>query len=331
MPPRLLSPACTCLSCHLCAPPATARLPEPPDAAQQEPAAENRVHNPRAHRTEHHRDRLARRQHQEDQPEHPAHPGAETRVSQRLRHQAIIGHRPAPLNQLGDLPLICRARISDRPVGPIARAPSAWPGGIGHPHRLQAQRRTTQTSATTCAASAEGASGGALRLRDDLKHHGGLRVRSRLGQVRPSRPPSTRGKPSRPGPAGQGRSSSGALHLDPRGLARSPGGGSTADGMTRRTGAGGNAPCPLRARSAGQCGGLTVTRGYAAIPDDLRPGRSRLSGRRSSKQQVSGPSSSEVSRGATRSQGRTPRVCRTEWTSRSGSVPRGRNCSHRHN
>jgi hypothetical protein len=49
MPPRLLSAACTCPSCRLGAPPATVCLPEPPDAGQQVPAADDRVHNPRAH------------------------------------------------------------------------------------------------------------------------------------------------------------------------------------------------------------------------------------------------------------------------------------------
>ena len=48
-----------------------------------------------------------------------------------------------------------------------------------------------------------------------------------------SRLPSSQDKPSRPGPRGEGRSSSGALHLHPWGLARSPEGGTTADGMTR--------------------------------------------------------------------------------------------------
>lgn len=105
-------------------PSATVRLPEPPDAAQQEPAAENRVPNPREGRgTKRSRGRLARHRHQEEQPEPTAEPGAETRVCQRLRQQALIGHRPAPLNQLRDLMPIRRARISDRPVGPVARPP----------------------------------------------------------------------------------------------------------------------------------------------------------------------------------------------------------------
>jgi hypothetical protein len=42
------------------------------------------------------------------------------------------------------------------------------------------------------------------------------------------------GKPSRPGPPGPGRSSSGVLHLDPVGLARTPGGRVDGDGMIRK-------------------------------------------------------------------------------------------------
>jgi hypothetical protein len=45
------------------------------------------------------------------------------------------------------------------------------------------------------------------------------------------------GEPSRPGPTRPGRSSSGALHLDPWGQAASLTGWSTADGMISRTGA----------------------------------------------------------------------------------------------
>lgn len=48
---------------------------------------------------------------------------------------------------------------------------------------------------------------------------------------KPSRPPSTQAEPSRPGPGRQGRSSGSALHLGALALARSPAGGSTADGM----------------------------------------------------------------------------------------------------
>ncbi len=43
-------------------------------------------------------------------------------------------------------------------------------------------------------------------------------------------------EPSGPAPAGQDRSSGGALHLDLRGLARSLAGWPTADGMISRTG-----------------------------------------------------------------------------------------------
>src|SRR5579875_1221864 len=46
-------------------------------------------------------------------------------------------------------------------------------------------------------------------------------------------------------------------------------GGSTADGMTRRTDARESAPCPLRARSGDQTGELTVTRRHPAMPADL--------------------------------------------------------------
>jgi len=43
-------------------------------------------------------------------------------------------------------------------------------------------------------------------------------------------------EPSRPAPAGQDRSSGGALHLDLRGPGPLPGGWSTADGMISRAG-----------------------------------------------------------------------------------------------
>jgi len=42
------------------------------------------------------------------------------------------------------------------------------------------------------------------------------------------------GKPSRPGPRGQGRSADGVLHIDPVGLARSPIGRVDGDGMIRQ-------------------------------------------------------------------------------------------------
>jgi hypothetical protein len=57
-------------------------------------------------------------------------------------------------------------------------------------------------------------------------------------EERPSRPPTTQAEPSRAGPGRQGRSSGGALHLGALALARSPAGGSTADGMTKETGCG---------------------------------------------------------------------------------------------
>jgi len=50
----------------------------------------------------------------------------------------------------------------------------------------------------------------------------------KLEPVHPS--PSAQAKPSGPGPEGQDRSSSRALHLDPRRLARSPEGGPTVTG-----------------------------------------------------------------------------------------------------
>jgi hypothetical protein len=74
-------------------------------------------------------------------------------------------------------------------------------------------------------------------------------------------------KPSRPGQAGQDRSSSRALHLDRLGLARSLAGGSMADGMISKTGVRRSArrSCPLRARSGSLSRYLTVNCGHTRL------------------------------------------------------------------
>jgi len=60
-----------------------------------------------------------------------------------------------------------------------------------------------------------------------------------------ARLPPSQAQPSRPGPGREGRSSSGALHLHGLALARSPEGGTTADGKTRQ-----GEPCREARRTA---------------------------------------------------------------------------------
>jgi len=74
-----------------------------------------------------------------------------------------------------------------------------------------------------------------------------LRARRGVRGVLPSRPPSTQAEPSRRGPGRQGRSYSGALHLDALNHARSTVCGSTADGMEAGEG------CWLRKWAAKAC------------------------------------------------------------------------------
>jgi hypothetical protein len=97
--------------------------------------------------------------------------------------------------------------------------------------------------------------------------------------------PSAQDKPSRPSPTGQGRSSSGVLHLDPRGLARS---GERVDGR-RDDQKDRSAPCPLRASDQAAKAGeprsladrtlypLTCAKaGHGSAADDLLGNRSSV-------------------------------------------------------
>ena len=93
---------------------------------------------------------------------------------------------------------------------------------------------------------------GALRLQDEQQSAHGTAHRAGAGLIIPAT--IDPGKPSKPGPRGQGRSAGGVLHLDPVGLVRSPTGRVDGDRMIR-TGLGARwraqgpggvpVPCPI--------------------------------------------------------------------------------------